>query len=240
MPHLGRGLTDMLRSLVHFGLVAVLIMLIAPPAVARSDTRWAPGGSDDQALNGTPDFAEVEIDGLPLFRVRGITAVPGRERAEAIRERIILLADDIPNSMVISSAIVNYTTLAKHPVHTEVGIGYDVSWRQVHAMLLMAADRTEGLKKQPEPFILQRSLDDFTVIYQLNAYCNDASRMAGLYSAMHANIQDVFNEYGVQIMSPNYESDPASPKLVPPDSWHVAPALPPAPDNGESVQAANR
>jgi hypothetical protein len=65
-------------------------------------------------------------------------------------------------------------------------------------------------------------------VYQLNAYCNDAARMNAMYSALHGNIQDVFNEYGVQIMSPNYVADPEQAKLVPPEQWYTAPAAPPA------------
>lgn len=137
---------------------------------------------------------------------------------------------NIPNSIVLGSVIVNYTTFERDPgliLHTDVGIGYDVAWRQVEAMLLAAASRTEGLRKEPEPFVLQKSLGDFTAVYQLNAYCLDASRMNGIYSALHGHIQDVFNEYGVQIMSPNYVADPADAKVVPPQQWYPAPAEPP-------------
>ncbi|PYN89629.1 MAG: mechanosensitive ion channel protein MscS, partial [Candidatus Rokuibacteriota bacterium] len=71
---------------------------------------------------------------------------------------------------------------------------------------------------------LQTSLGDFAVNYELNAYCGDSHGMAARYTALHRNIQDVFNEYGVQIMTPAYESDPASPKVVPPDQWYQEPA----------------
>ena len=137
---------------------------------------------------------------------------------------------NIPNSIVLGSAIVNYTTFERDQgliLHTEVGIGYDVAWRQVEAMLLAAAARTEGLKKEPKPFVLHKSLGDFTAVYQLNAYCQDSSRMNRVYSALHAHIQDVFNEYGVQIMSPNYVADPPEPKVVAPQQWYPAPAEPP-------------
>jgi len=137
---------------------------------------------------------------------------------------------NIPNSIVLGSVIVNYTTFERDPgliLHTEVGIGYDVAWRQVEAMLLTAAARTEGIKAEPKPFVLHKSLGDFTAVYQLNAYCREASRMNSVYSALHAHIQDVFNEYGVQIMSPNYVADPPEPKLVPQQQWYPAPAEPP-------------
>ena len=88
-------------------------------------------------------------------------------------------------------------------------------------MLLQAAERTEGLLKEPRPFIRQKSLADFAVNYELNAYCGDASQMMELYTGMHRNIQDVFNENGIQIMTPAYEGDPAEPKIVPKELWHT-------------------
>src|SRR5262249_10762436 len=116
----------------------------------------------------------------------------------------------IPNSTILSGEVVNYSTLAKTDgliLHTTVGIGYEVPCRQVEAMLLEAADRTEGLKKEPKPFVLQTLLGDFAVTYQINAYCDEPRRMPRLYSALHANVLDLFNEYGVQIMTPAYEGD---------------------------------
>ena len=92
-------------------------------------------------------------------------------------------------------------------------------------MLLLAAERTEGLLKEPKPFIRQKSLGDFAVNYELNAYCDDASQMMALYTEMHRNIQDVFNENGIQIMTPAYEDDPAEPKIVPKAQWHTPLAI---------------
>ncbi|TGD73328.1 mechanosensitive ion channel [Mangrovimicrobium sediminis] len=140
---------------------------------------------------------------------------------------------NIPNSEVLASAVVNYSTYSRDKgiiLHTDVGIGYDTPWRQVEALLLMAAARTDGLEKEPPPFVLQTAMGDYTVVYQLNAFCKDATRMPALYSALHGNVQDVFNEYGVQIMSPSYEADPEAPKLVPPEQWYAAPASPPQPE----------
>jgi small-conductance mechanosensitive channel len=136
----------------------------------------------------------------------------------------------IPNSNILNDNVTNYSYMARRDgviLHTVVGIGYDTPWRQVEALLLMATERTDGLKKDPPPFVLQKSLGDFAVNYELNAYCDDEHRMPALYSALHANIQDVFNEHGVQIMSPAYEADPVGPKIVPPEKWYEAPAKKP-------------
>ena len=142
----------------------------------------------------------------------------------------------VPNSEILNKSLINYSTLAKTQglvLHTTVGIGYDTPWRQVEAMLLMAAARTEGLLREPPPFVLQESLGDFCVVYEINAYIDSAARMPQLYSALHSNILDVFNEYGVQIMTPTYEGDTPDPKLVRPGDWYAAPARPP--EAGTSV-----
>ncbi len=113
----------------------------------------------------------------------------------------------IPNAMVLASHIINFSSSARDLgliLHTGVTIGYDAPWRQVHELLLAAADATEGIATDPKPFVLQTSLDDFYVSYQLNAYTDQPNTMAALYSRLHQNIQDKFNEAGVEIMSPHY------------------------------------
>lgn len=133
----------------------------------------------------------------------------------------------VPNSSILNNEIVNYSSHARREgliLHTEVGIGYETPWRQVEGMLVVAAERTRELLKQPPPFVLQKKLGDFAVTYELNAYCSDAQRMAALYTEMHRNILDVFNEYNVQIMTPAYEGDPPTPKVVPKEAWFAEPS----------------
>jgi small-conductance mechanosensitive channel len=140
----------------------------------------------------------------------------------------------IPNSQILSGDVVNYSSFAKDKdkgliLHTEVGIGYETPWRQVEAMLLAAAARCATPPAEPpRAFVLLRKLGDFAVTYELNMHCSDASKMMLMYTAMHRNILDVFNEHGVQIMTPAYEGDPAEPKVVAPKDWFAAPAIPPA------------
>ncbi len=136
----------------------------------------------------------------------------------------------VPNSMIVNGHVINYSSLAREKgliLHTSVTIGYDAPWRQVHALLLMAAERTQGLLREPAPFVLQTSLDDFYVSYELNAYTDNPQAMVPIYSELRKNIQDAFNEYGVQIMSPSYRSDPERPKVVPKEKWYAPPAQPP-------------
>lgn len=115
----------------------------------------------------------------------------------------------IPNAAILSGHTVNYSSSAKELgliLHTGVTIGYDVPWRQVHELLLSAAAKTSSLMAEPKPFVLQTSLDDFYVAYQLNAYTEHANKAAGIYSELHGHIQDAFNEAGVEILSPHYRA----------------------------------
>ena len=137
----------------------------------------------------------------------------------------------VPNATLLNTEVVNYSSRARGKedgliLHTTVGIGYDTPWRQVEAMLLLGASRTEGLLTEPPPFVNQVSLGDFAITYEVNAYTRTPERMPALYSALHRNILDVFNEHGVVIMTPAYEGDPEQPKLVPRDQWYAAPAAP--------------
>jgi small-conductance mechanosensitive channel len=135
----------------------------------------------------------------------------------------------IPNSTILNNEVVNYSSLAKTRgliLHTTVGIGYETPWRQVEAMLLMAAERTPGLMREPVPFVRQLALGDFAVTYEVNVYCDNAQAMSPIYTALHENVLDVFNEHGVQIMTPAYEGDPEQPKVVPKEQWFSAPAQP--------------
>jgi small-conductance mechanosensitive channel len=139
----------------------------------------------------------------------------------------------VPNSEILNNNVINYSTLARTQgliLYTTVGIGYETPWRQVEAMLLAAADRTPGLLKHPPPFVLQKALGDFAVTYEINVYCDQPQSMGRLYTALHQHILDVFNEYGVQIMTPAYEGDPEQPKVVPKEQWFTAPAPTPRTD----------
>lgn len=124
------------------------------------------------------------------------------------RIRTIKNADiTIPNSLVLGGHIINYSSSTKDAgliLNTTVTIGYDVPWKDVHALLINAAKVTDDILQQPAPFVLQTSLDDFYVSYELNAYTDKPGKMARTYSDLHSAIQDRFNEAGVEIMSPHY------------------------------------
>ena len=138
----------------------------------------------------------------------------------------------IPNSEILSNSVTNFSSLAKTRkllLYTTVGIGYETSWRQVEAMLIEAAGRSEGVLREPPPFVLLRALGDFAVTYELNVYTEDPTTALLQYTSIHKSVLDVFNEHGIQIMTPAYEGDPAEPKVVPKERWFAAPAVPPGP-----------
>jgi small-conductance mechanosensitive channel len=142
----------------------------------------------------------------------------------------------VPNSVIMNADVVNYSALAQKEgliLHTTVGIGYETSWRQVEAMLLCAAETTPGLLREPKPFVQQTELGDFAITYEINVYCNDPRAMNRLYTALHSNILDLFNEYGVQIMTERA-------KIVPKDQWYSAPARPPDNENSEGSSGPDR
>lgn len=137
----------------------------------------------------------------------------------------------ISNATILGGTTKNYSRAvngAGFVLDTTVTIGYDTPWRQVHALLIEAAKRTLGVLEDPAPQVFQTALSDWYPEYRLvcQAIPSEPRPRALMLSALHANIQDVFNEYGVQIMSPQYFEDPAEPKLVPASQWYAAPAAP--------------
>jgi small-conductance mechanosensitive channel len=135
----------------------------------------------------------------------------------------------IPNSMVLGSHLVNYTSLAEESgliIQTSVTIGYDAPWRKVHELLIQAALEVEGVLPDPPPFVFQLALNDFSVNYEINAYTRSTSELFRIRSDLHQNIQDKFNEAGVEILSPTYAAVRDGNDLTLPDEY-----LPQVPKN---------
>lgn len=126
-------------------------------------------------------------------------------RIKTIKNEIIT----IPNSSVLTGNTINYSLQAAKDgliLHTSITLGYDLPWRKIHQTLIDAALATEFIEKEPRPFVLQTSLDDFYVSYQINAYTKEASKQALIYSNLHQNIQDHCRDQGIEIMSPHYRA----------------------------------
>jgi small-conductance mechanosensitive channel len=140
------------------------------------------------------DTGDVIEKGLLVTRIR------------TLKNEII----SIPNSNALGTNLVNYSSDAPERgliLHASISIGYEAEWRQVYQLLLEAAKETEFIEQEPSPFVFQTDLDDFYVVYEINAYLKDASIQESVYSRLYENIQDKFNKAGVQIMSPHYEAD---------------------------------
>jgi small-conductance mechanosensitive channel len=114
----------------------------------------------------------------------------------------------IPNSSILSGHTINYTDASQQErllVYTTVSLGYEIPWQKVHELLISAAKKTKGVVDK-EHFVLQKSLDDFYVSYEINAYVSDEIDFVFIYSELHQQIQDAFNEAGIEIMSPHYRA----------------------------------
>ncbi|MDD0815269.1 mechanosensitive ion channel [Curvibacter sp. HBC28] len=130
----------------------------------------------------------------------------------------------LPNTLVLNQPIRNFSRLVadgRFMLHTAITIGYDTPWRQVHAMLMEAAQRSAGVASEPPPYVVQTALSDFYVEYRLCAQSNRSAphRRIEALNQLHGHIQDVFNEMGVQIMSPHFRVNPQEPMVVPPGPW---------------------
>lgn len=181
-----RGISIFLGVLVSLGSASAVANVIA--GVVLTYTRAFEVGDRVRIADTMGDVVEKT---LLVTRVRTIKNVE----------------TTIPNGMVLGSHIINYSTEARRGsliLHSAVTISYDVPWRRVHELLITAARATPNVRAEPSPFVLQTSLDDFYVRYELNAYTDRADRMPRTYSTLHENIQDAFNEAGVEIMSPHY------------------------------------
>jgi small-conductance mechanosensitive channel len=222
-------------------LVVILAVLIAYPYIP---------GSDSDAFKGVSLFIGVLVSlgstGLVSNVVSGIMLTyidafqPGDYvtigdetgtvlKASAFTTQLQTRAKrtiTIPNASVLGNRIVNYNALSEHGIvaSATVEIGYDVPWRQVEGLLKLAASRAQSARSVPEPFVLERSLNQCTITYELNAFVKPGILLFAAEADLHRNVIDAFNEYGVQIMTPSYEGDPETPKIVEQPRWRAAPA----------------
>jgi small-conductance mechanosensitive channel len=147
----------------------------------------------------------------------------------------------IPHSVLVGTSTRNYTRLG-HPdgmsVSSTITIGYNAPWRQVHALLELAADRTPNISKVPKPCVVQKQLSDFYVEYTLIARLDDEKSRIETVSRLNSAIQDAFNEFGVQIMSPHYMIQPNTSVIVPREKWDAKPS-PPLPRIPRKVDDTN-
>lgn len=223
IPGVGGDVARPTYQLVRIGIILFALVIVYP---------YLPGGQSE-AFKGVTIFVGVLVSlssgslvanlfaGIVLTYMRpyrmGDRILVGSTLGEVIHKNLLVTRLRtfkneeivIPNSAILNGQILNYSTFAKQDgfiLNTTVTIGYDAPWRKVHEIMLEAARRTDGVRQQPEPFVLQKAMNDFHVSYQLNAYSDRPEEWEMLYSRLHQNIQDCFNEAGVEIMSPTYLS----------------------------------
>jgi small-conductance mechanosensitive channel len=243
VPWIDRDVAKATRKLVAFGLW-VFAVVLAYPYVPGSDTEAFKGITVFLGLVlsfGATGTVGQAVSGLMLMYSR-ILRVGDYVRigtAEGTVTQINLLAtrlrtvfDEelvIPNTVVMAQTTQNFSRFRDAGgvrMTTEVTIGYDAPWRQVHAMLLRAAALTPGVRAHPAPEVLQTELADFYVRYRLTVCVEVPDLRIPVLSALHRNIQDQFNEHGVQIMSPHFMVNPPQRVVVPREQWRAAPADP--------------
>ena len=226
-------LADPTRKIVKFLLVMMGVMLVYP-YTPISDNRGFQGltvffgllislGSSTAISNMV---AGIVLTYTRAFRIGDRVRV-GETFGDVVEKSFLVTRirtpknEDIsvPNAGVLSNHIVNYSRMAREGsgvvLHTEVTIGYDVPWPQVHRLLMAAGRATTGVEPEPPPFVLQTGLGDFSVAYQLNVYTREVTRMARIYSDLHQHIQDEFAEADIEILSPTYHARRDAPSTVP-------------------------
>jgi len=226
------------RSLVNLG-VWLFALAMAYPYLPGSDSEAFKGISVLLGVMlsiGSSNFVGQSISGLILVyshtlrvgeyvRIGDVEGTVTEMKTFAVRIRTGMGEEiTLPNALIVGAVTKNYSRTVKgdgYIVDTVMTIGYDTPWRQVHAMMIEAARRTEGVLAAPAPQVFQTALSDFYVEYRLvvQAHATAPRPRAQVLADLHTNLQDVFNQNGVQIMSPHYLGDPAQAKVVPPEQW---------------------
>jgi small-conductance mechanosensitive channel len=248
IPGLHRDTAGATRRIVIFG-IWILAIVAAYPYIPGSGSGVFQGISvliGAMVTLGSSGIANQVMSGLTLVYSRAlkrgdhvIIGAAGSEVEGVVTEvgplatRIVTMRNQeatVPNAVVVANPIRNFSRQSVDEgtlISVKVTIGYDAPWRQVHAMLQEAARRTAGVRALPAPRVMQNALSDFYAEYELLVNIDRPLERLQIVSFLNANIQDVFNQYGVQIMSPHFRAQPSDPVVVPQSQWHAAPA--PAP-----------
>ncbi len=149
----------------------------------------------------------------------------------------------IPNATIINTHLWNYSRNAKDLgiiLYTSITIGYNVPWEKVNKLLVKAAKQTSLIQRTPPPFVLQKSLDNYSIEYELNAYTKQAAKMPLIYSELHRNILEVFNNANIEILSPKYVASRDGNKSTIPSKKEPKPATNPVEEMLDKVTGKNQ
>lgn len=221
LPGIARGHADPLYKILRLVMIAITIVMVYPYIPGSSSAAFQGVSLFAGALFtlGASSAASNFVGGIILIfsgsfrvgdRVKIGNVVGDVEESTLSLTRLRTSKNELvtfANGNVLAQSMVNYSAIAKKDgviFHTSITIGYDASWRKVHELLIGAALSTQHVLDEPAPFVLQTSLNDFHVSYQINVYTREANRMMSVLSELHQNIQDAFIEAGVEILSPSY------------------------------------
>jgi small-conductance mechanosensitive channel len=116
----------------------------------------------------------------------------------------------LSNTQVLQKEVQNYSSAVTEKggmgISTSITIGYDAHGDVVRDLCLKAVEATENIVREPRPVVLQRSLEDFYVSYEIWAFSDNPKAYIMTLSALNANIREFFDRAGVEIMSPHYKS----------------------------------
>jgi small-conductance mechanosensitive channel len=223
-------------SRIATGLVWLLGLAFAYPYIPGSQTDVFKGLSVLAGLMltlGSSSLVNQLMSGMTLVYSRSMRkgdlvrigdVVGVVQDVNALSVKLLRVNEEItvPNAVVVGNTVRNYSRMTNGSaavLSTTVTIGYDTPWRQVHALLDEAASNTPGIARPPSPLVAQRGLSDFYVDYELQVTVVDVAHYVEVMSRLHANIQDRFNENGIQIMSPHYVFQPSEPLVIPRQGW---------------------
>ncbi|QQD16076.1 mechanosensitive ion channel family protein [Sphingobacterium sp. UDSM-2020] len=111
----------------------------------------------------------------------------------------------IPNSSILSGNTVNYSTFSDQGIcfQVELTVGYEEPWERIHEMLLNIPPRVARVNTTPAPFVLQKKLDDFYVLYELNVYISQSAEIALAQSEIFQLILNDFLAAGIEMNAPH-------------------------------------
>ncbi|MBK1724750.1 hypothetical protein CKO23_21490 [Thiocystis violacea] len=243
------GTIDATRRLT-VAVIWIFALTVAYPYIPGSDTAAFKGVSVFVGLMislGSAGFINQIMSGLVIVYARafGVGDYVRLGKTEGLVSHVGLLSTKVvtrqqeevtlPNAVVVGHRLTNFSRRAESKgavARAKLSIGYDTPWRQVHALLNLAASRTPGIRKEPRPVVLQLALADFYVEYELQVRLERVEDRIRNLSDLNAQILDVFNEYGVQIMSPHFNRQPEQAVVVENGHWHTPPAADPADGEG--------
>lgn len=108
----------------------------------------------------------------------------------------------IPNQELLTSEIDNFGKKTTVRRSCSVSVAHDVSSERVETALLEAADKVDGVLKDPRPYVWVTNLGDFAVEYTLYTFVNQIKRLPEVDGDMRRTVLEACKEHGIDISTP--------------------------------------